>query len=132
MHVRLCCVYYICSYTWNGVFLIYGGLGLAWLALWLPLAQDAPPDKLQLQLKSQLPLVALPSVRHSSSSSQSVEQQQQQQLQSSAAAVDSSSIDSAVVADEQLQQQRQQSEQLETPVGLKGMLQHTDVYIMFI
>jgi hypothetical protein len=117
MHHTLCIhpcnVYTVCSFTWNGVFLIYGGLGLAWLALWVPLAQDAPPDKLQLKL--QLPSVVSPSLRDSSSSSQTAEQQ----LQSPAAVADSSSIDSAVAVDKQ--QQQQQNKQLETPVGLKGM-----------
>lgn len=28
--------------SWEDIFHVYGGLGLAWLALWLPIAKDRP------------------------------------------------------------------------------------------
>eukprot|EP00611_Tribonema_gayanum_P021218 TRINITY_DN4032_c0_g1_i2.p1 TRINITY_DN4032_c0_g1~~TRINITY_DN4032_c0_g1_i2.p1 ORF type:complete len:447 (+),score=82.74 TRINITY_DN4032_c0_g1_i2:461-1801(+) len=36
----------ITSFTWHGVFLIYGAMGLLWLMLWVPLAKDTPPRQL--------------------------------------------------------------------------------------
>jgi hypothetical protein len=57
-HATLC-VYCVCSYSWEGVFWIYGALGLLWLALWAPLAKDTPPRAHALQV-AQAQAAALP------------------------------------------------------------------------
>lgn len=37
------------NFTWQMLFLVYGGIGLVWLTLWFPLAKDSPPKALFLQ-----------------------------------------------------------------------------------
>ncbi|CAM9754731.1 unnamed protein product [Chrysoparadoxa australica] len=43
---------------WEGLFLLYGGLGLAWMGLWIPLAKGEPPVDVQMQVLSSDGLVA--------------------------------------------------------------------------
>lgn len=64
------------SVALQGVFLSYGLLGLAWLALWLPLVSDRPPDGLVATVGA-----SSDSQRQNQQQNQQPQQQQQHQVE---------------------------------------------------